>query len=137
MQYEQLRPDYFVIDHMWQNGLPSPRDYAQAMEYTERKYIDGLVALDREKRQMKREKGTGRARKGEGTLAKALKHSETRASLTSSSGSKNAVWNVLDIVGDQKSNHVRRESISDSVLMSIFHLLYLFLMILAGVRRRL
>jgi hypothetical protein len=112
MQYEQLRPDYFVIDHMWQNGLPSPRDYAQAMEYTERKYIDGLVAvghktkemrrkeersledrhnLDREKRQMKREKGTGRARKGEGTLAKALKHSETRASLTSSSGSKNAV----------------------------------------------
>ena len=112
MQYEQMRPDYFIIDYMWQNALLSRRDYEQAMNYTERKYVDGLVAvghktkemrrkeersledrhnLDREKRQMKREKGTGRARKGEGTLAKALKHSETRASLTSSSGSKNAV----------------------------------------------
>jgi hypothetical protein len=86
MQYEQLRPDYFVIDYMWQNGLLSPRDYEQAMNYTERKHVDGLVAvghktkemrrkeersleqrhnLDREKRQIKREKGTSKG-KGKG-----------------------------------------------------------------------
>jgi hypothetical protein len=79
MQYEQLRPDYFVIDYMWQNGLLSSRAYGQAMNYTERKPVDGLVAvghktkemrrkeersreqrhnLDWEKRQMKREKAT-------------------------------------------------------------------------------
>jgi hypothetical protein len=86
MQYEQLRPDYFVIDYMWQNRLLSPTEYGLAMNYTERKYVDGLVAvghktkemrrkeersleqrhnLDREKRQIRREKGTSRG-KGKG-----------------------------------------------------------------------
>ena len=82
MLYEQWRPDYFVIDYMRQNALLSHRDYEQAIKYTaaERPDYDGLVAvrhktkemrrkeeksleqrhnLDREKRQMKREKGTG------------------------------------------------------------------------------
>jgi hypothetical protein len=89
MQYEHLRPDYFVIDYMWQNDLLSRRDYEQAMNYTERKYVDGLVAaghktkemrrkeerslehrhnLDREKRRIKREKGRSkRKEKGKDT----------------------------------------------------------------------
>ena len=110
MQYEQLRPDYFVIDYMWQNSLLSHEDYELARKYTERKHCLGLSGdktekmrrmeerslehrhnLDREKRQMKKEKGTSKSKeKGKGTR-KALKYSETRPSPTSSSGSKNAV----------------------------------------------
>jgi len=89
MQYEQLRPDYFVIDYMWQNALLSRGDYERAIKYTERKHCDGLVAvgyktnemrrkeergleqrhnLGREKRQIKREKGTGKGKeKGKDT----------------------------------------------------------------------
>jgi hypothetical protein len=83
MQYGQLRPDYFVIDYMWHNALLSLEDYELARKYTERKYVDGLVAvghktkemrrkeerslehrdnLDREKRQMKREKGRSKGK---------------------------------------------------------------------------
>jgi hypothetical protein len=102
MQYEQLRPDYFVIDYMWQNALLSRRDYEQAMNYTERKYVDGLVAvghktkemrskegrslehrhnLDREKRQMKREKETGKGKekgKGKGKVKNITKRRRDR-----------------------------------------------------------
>jgi hypothetical protein len=89
MQYEQLRPDYFVIDYMWQNALLSCEDYELARKYTERKHCDGLVAvghktkemrrkeersledrhnLDQEKRQMKREKVSGKEKeKGKDT----------------------------------------------------------------------
>ena len=83
MQYENLRPDYFVIDYMWRNHLLSPEDYDWAIKHTERKHCDGLVAvghktkemrrkeersheqrhnLDWERRKIKREKGIGKGK---------------------------------------------------------------------------
>ena len=44
--YEHMRPDYGVIEHMWENGLISAEDYAYAKEHTERPYLDHAHSLD-------------------------------------------------------------------------------------------
>jgi len=48
-----VRPDFFVIDHMWANGLVSAKDYDYAMTYTERPHCNGLVPLGYKTREMK------------------------------------------------------------------------------------
>jgi hypothetical protein len=76
-------------------GLVAVGHKTKEMRRKEERSLEHRHNLDREKRQIKREKGTGkgqaRERKRERTLAKALKYSETRSNPTSSSGSKNAV----------------------------------------------
>lgn len=39
----QARPDYFVLDHLAKIGGMTPDDYQEAIRYTERPAIDGLV----------------------------------------------------------------------------------------------
>ncbi|ESZ96888.1 hypothetical protein SBOR_2753 [Sclerotinia borealis F-4128] len=42
-QETNIRPDFFVIDYMWKNGLMSEADYIVAGQYTERPFVPGLV----------------------------------------------------------------------------------------------
>lgn len=50
--YEHMRPDYFVFDHMWANGLVSAEDYEHIMKYTEQPLCSGLVPLNHETPEM-------------------------------------------------------------------------------------
>ena len=52
------RPDFFVIDHMCENGLISRSDHKLAMEYTERPYCEGLKPLgwEPEEKKLQRER---------------------------------------------------------------------------------
>lgn len=43
---ESMRPDFWVIEYMWEKQLISPKDYEDAKEYTERPHCDNLVSLD-------------------------------------------------------------------------------------------
>jgi hypothetical protein len=51
--HEQIRPDYFVFDHMWTIGIISAEDYAWIMKYTERPYCSDLVPRRHETREIK------------------------------------------------------------------------------------
>lgn len=98
---EVARPDYFVINHMYNKGLMSDKDYTHLTKYTERPYCPDLVPLgwepeekkmrkerseqlhhdlDREKRIQRREnrtqKGKGKERHSSSRQATALMQRE-------------------------------------------------------------
>lgn len=45
---EHIRPDFWVIEHMWEHRLISPEDYAYALKGTERPRCDNTYPLDYE-----------------------------------------------------------------------------------------
>ncbi|KAF8856492.1 hypothetical protein BDZ45DRAFT_594235 [Acephala macrosclerotiorum] len=53
--YEDLRPDFFVVEHMRENGLLSDEDFKFAMQITERPKCDGLVSADFKTPEMRKE----------------------------------------------------------------------------------
>jgi hypothetical protein len=55
----RLRPDFWVIKHMWKNGLISPGDYADIIQYTERPYCENLVIPGSQTNAMKRDVRVG------------------------------------------------------------------------------
>jgi hypothetical protein len=40
-----MRPDFFLIQYMWENNILSSSDYSAAMKFTERPQCDGLLPL--------------------------------------------------------------------------------------------
>jgi hypothetical protein len=46
--HNQRRPDYFILEYMWANGLVSVEDYSDAMSYSERPHCSHLVPLGHE-----------------------------------------------------------------------------------------
>jgi len=99
MPDESMRPDYFVIEYMWANGLLSIEDYTSAMRYTERPHCDGLVPfghktpemsrkeeksreqkydLDKENRQMRRQRGKGKGKEKEKEKEKEKRREEKK-----------------------------------------------------------
>ena len=45
---EHIRPDFWVVEHMWNHGLISEEDYADALKGTERPYCANTYPLDYE-----------------------------------------------------------------------------------------
>lgn len=44
-RFESARPDYLLMDYMYDQKLMSIKEYSHAMNYTERAFCDGLVPL--------------------------------------------------------------------------------------------
>lgn len=59
ISFDQTRPDYFVLEHLEKYGAMTQDDYQEAIRYSERPFVDGLVDLNvespaqlRERREM-------------------------------------------------------------------------------------
>jgi hypothetical protein len=46
--YERMRPDYWVIEHMWENRVISAEDYTYAKKHTERPHLAHTYSLNYE-----------------------------------------------------------------------------------------